>query len=359
MITYFIKHIVASLFAFSILALSIVISLFITNFFYHQIGWKPNEITFQIVNFTFTLMVLGGISYVASPITRQFRREGQADILDPINKALQQLAMGDFDIELDAGSFPNSPVGKIIHDINFAATELSKLETMRQEFISNVSHEIQSPLTSINGFAKALKDFELTDEERHRYLCIIEQESDRLSKISANLLKLTALESEQQTVERTPYALDKQLIDCVISCEPHWLEKKIEIDIDLAKIEIEADQDLMSQVWINLISNSIKFTPEGGIIRVKATIKDQAAMVEIEDSGVGLSEIEQERIFERFYKADQSRTVSKGGSGLGLAIVKKIIELHHGQIAVESQLGKGTKFTLIIPLTSSDLSTES
>ena len=347
---HFYKNLFSSLFIFGIITVSTFIALLSTNLFFIQLGWRPNEFIMQIIIFIFTLTMIAFLSSWVSPMTKRFKHSEYSDILDPINKALQQLAAGDFDINLDVGFFENSPVGDIINDINFAATELSKLETMRQEFISNVSHEIQSPLTSINGFAKALKEFELTEEERYRYLCIIEEESDRLSKISANLLKLSALESEQQKVEPITYALDKQLVQCVLSCEPRWLEKNIEMDIHLDKISIHADKDLMSQVWINLISNSIKFTPPNGIIRIHGTIQEPFVFIKIEDNGIGLSQEEQNRIFERFYKADKSRTATKGGSGLGLSIVKKIIELHHGEITVASIAQKGTTFTIKLPL---------
>jgi len=350
---YFLKNLLTSLFIFGSLTISILISLFSTNLFFEQLGWRPNEIILQILIFVFTITNLGFLSSWLSPVTKKFKHTEYSNILEPINKALQQLATGDFDIELDAGLFENSPVGNIINDINFAATELNKLETMRQEFISNVSHEIQSPLTSINGFAKALKEFDLTEEERYRYLCIIEQESERLSKISANLLKLSALESEQQTAEPVIYALDKQLVQCVLSCEPRWQEKNIEMDLDLEKISIEADKDLLSQVWINLISNSIKFTPEGGTIRIRGAVQSNQAFITIEDTGIGLTDEEINRIFERFYKADKSRTASSGGSGLGLSIVKKIIEIHSGEISVESQSGIGTKFSIKLPLSPS------
>jgi two-component system phosphate regulon sensor histidine kinase PhoR len=134
---------------------------------------------------------------------------------------------------------------------------------------SNVSHEIQSPLTSISGFSRALQNEGLSTEERNHYLVIIETESKRLSKLSDNLLKLTSLESKQHPFDPKAYRLDKQLRKVVLACEPQWVEKGIEMDIDLGEVEIVADEDMMNQVWVNLIHNGIKFTPIGGTIRIE------------------------------------------------------------------------------------------
>jgi signal transduction histidine kinase len=223
------------------------------------------------------------------------------------------------------------------------------MEKMRQEFISNVSHEIQSPLTSISGFARALRDTRLSEEERAHYLDIIETESIRLSKMSDNLLKLTSLESEHHPFEPKRYRLDKQLRAVVLACEPLWLDKSIDMDVSLEEGEIDADPDLMNQVWGNLIHNSIKFTPRGGTIGVELQFRDGEAAVRISDTGIGIGEEDLPRIFERFYKADKSRNRAGGGSGLGLSIVKKIVDLHHGSIDVQSRPGEGTVFTVRLP----------
>ncbi|HFR4222810.1 TPA: envelope stress sensor histidine kinase HitS, partial [Bacillus cereus] len=216
-------------------------------------------------------------------------------------------------------------------------------------FVSNVSHEIQSPLTSIKGFARALQDDNLSEEKRKHYLTIIETETTRLSKLSQNLLKLTLLESEEYTPERVSYRLDQQLKQIVLNSEPLWAEKEIELELDLEKVYVIADQESMSQVWINLIHNSIKFTPSGGTITIQLKEHETVVEVRIRDSGIGISEEQKQHIFERFYKADSSRNRAYGGSGLGLAIVKKVLDLHQGEIKVESEEGKGTEFIVRMP----------
>ncbi|WNS42591.1 HAMP domain-containing sensor histidine kinase [Paenibacillus sp. MMS20-IR301] len=267
----------------------------------------------------------------------------------PILTAMQQISKGNFKIELE-NSKQYRQFGGIVEGINEMASELSRMETMRQDFISNVSHEIQSPLTSIRGFAAALQDNSLSPESRKHYLDIIEAESRRLSGLSDNLLKLSALEAESFPFERKPYRLDKQLREMILASEPQWLGKEIEVEAELAETTVVAVKDLLSQVWTNLLHNSIKFTPQGGVITVSLRMTEEWIEVEVKDSGIGIAEEDLKRIFERFYKVDKSRSVTSGaGSGLGLPLVKKIVELHEGSIQVTSRPGEGTATTVRLP----------
>ncbi|MDY0395548.1 HAMP domain-containing sensor histidine kinase [Virgibacillus halophilus] len=240
------------------------------------------------------------------------------------------------------------PFSKIIDNINYMSKELGQIEQMRQEFVSNVSHEIQSPLTSISGFARALKNENISAEERVHYLSIIETESERLSKISDNLLKLTALESSQHPFELQEYRLDKQLQQIVLRCEPQWTAKQIDMNLALSKAVVTADKDLLDQVWMNLLNNAIKFTPDHGTIGIAIHVDEEKLEVAVSDTGIGVAEEEQLHLFERFYKADKSRNRNQGGSGLGLSIVKKIIDMHGGTVSVISQPNLGTTFTVAL-----------
>lgn len=179
---------------------------------------------------------------------------------------------------------------------------------------------------------------------------IIEGEARRLSQLSDNLLKLSSLEGEQQGFVTDRYRLDRQLRTIVSACEPQWLAKNIQVSLELAAVEIVATEDLLSQVWTNLLHNSIKFTPDSGAITITLNAAEQEATVNISDTGVGISETDQLRIFERFYKADKSRNRALGGSGLGLSIVKRILDIHKGSVSVQSQLGQGSTFTVHLPL---------
>ncbi|WP_427366115.1 sensor histidine kinase [Candidatus Caldatribacterium saccharofermentans] len=268
---------------------------------------------------------------------------------DMVN-AIDRIAKGDFRVDLDRWTKLNHPFTELVDRINSMAASLSAMEEMRQEFISNVAHEIGSPLTSIRGFARALKNENLSREQRIHYLDVIEDECIRLSKLSENLLRLAMLNSEHYPFHPTSYRLDKQLKSLILECEPQWAGKELNMCVMLEEVVITADHDLMSQVWLNLIDNAIKFTPKGGTITMRLQQHGEQAIVTISDTGPGIAEHDLPRIFERFYKVDKSRNRAAGGSGLGLSIVKKIVDMHRGNISVRSRLGEGTEFIVQLPL---------
>lgn len=338
-------HVYVILFFFAIVLVSFSGAYFIQPYLYWFIQLKTPAFIQYLGTIVLGFTIFIGIGYGISKINRSKQRILFQEILG----ALKSIAKGDFNIQLETLK-KDDPFKTLIDHINHMATQLKQMEEMRQEFISNVSHEIQSPLTSISGFAHALQYEQLTNDERKHYLSIIETESRRLSKISDNLLKLTSLESEHHPFEQKNYSLDHQLRSIILACEPNWREKDFEMDVSLEKVTIFADEDLMSQVWTNLIHNSIKFTPRLGKISVYLQKIDNNAVIKISDTGIGISEKDQAHIFERFYKADKARDRSKSGSGLGLSLVKKIIELHKGTIFVESEVEKGTTFTVLLPV---------
>ncbi|MFE5322653.1 sensor histidine kinase [Paenibacillus sp. NPDC056579] len=267
--------------------------------------------------------------------------------LNQLTKATRKLAKGNFDIRLNMKR--NDEIGILAQSFNEMTVELQQLEQMRQDFVSNVSHEIQTPLTSIIGFTKALRTDSMPEAERLYYLDIIQSESERLSRLSDNLLKLASLTSEHHPFRKTAYRLDEQIRHIVVVCEPQWNAKQLQLDLELPKTVIEGDTDLLSQVWVNLIGNSIKFTPDGGTIAIRLQAEVNRVIVTIQDTGIGIPAAELSMIFHQFYKADRSRTDKVGGSGLGLAIVKKIVDLHKGDLTVTSEEGKGTVCTIVLP----------
>lgn len=315
-------------------------------FLYSLLGAEPGPYWKQAIIATVVfILFIGCVGAISSLMNKKHML-----VWDMILDAMRRIAKGDFSVSIDIPLDEKDRLGTIVSNVNQMAVELGALEKMRQEFISNVSHEIQSPLTSIQGFAKAIKQENLSPEARLRYITIIETESERLSKISDNLLKLTSLESKHHPFEQVTYRLDKQLRNVVLANEPKWLEKKLDMEVELEPVTCRADRDLMSQVWINLLSNAIKFTPEGGTIRIGLSARESRARVTVADTGIGLTEEDRQHVFERFYKADKSRTSSGGGSGLGLSIVQKIIGMHGGDISVESRPGEGTVFLVELPL---------
>ncbi|MFC4778671.1 sensor histidine kinase [Paenibacillus sp. GCM10023252] len=267
--------------------------------------------------------------------------------LKQMTKATRQIAGGDFNIHLQTTA--KDELGELAASIQQMAGELSGLEQMRQDFVSNVSHEMQSPLTAIGGFAQALRSADVTEEERLRYASIIETESSRLSRLSDNLLRLASLDSEHHPFHVSRIRLDRQLREAVWSCEPLWSAKQLEMNLELDEVRMMADSDLLGQVWTNLIHNAIKFTPQHGAISIHLQSKEGRAVVIVKDSGIGMSEQDQARIFERFFKADSSRNRNRGGNGLGLAITHKIVTLHKGTITVSSRPGEGAEFRVELP----------
>ncbi len=312
---------------------------------FHDFGWNMGPLARLLVNSSLGFFLFG----LCISIISRFGRRRQIEFYQSVIDALKRISRGDFQVALPVEELDDGRFTDIVQSINDMAADLNKLESMRQEFISDVSHEIQSPLTSISGFARVLKNRELSAEEREHYLDIIEQESVRLSRLSENMLRLASLDSEQHPFHPAPLRLDKQLQNLILACEPQWQEKDLDMSADLIPVTIEADADLLSQVWVNLLHNAIKFTPSGGAIRVRLETDGQQACVMVEDTGIGISEEDQAHIFDRFYKADKSRTRSGGGSGLGLSIIQKIVHMHQGSVTAASQLGAGTRMTVRLP----------
>jgi signal transduction histidine kinase len=338
----------------AVLAVNFAVAYLLIGVIYDIVGWSPPPVVVQVLN------SIGGLVLTALTIravTLMFHNrifDGERRVYAPIIEALERMAKGDFSVRVDGPTGDRRQshglFGDLIETVNRTARELDQMETLRQEFISNVSHEIQSPLTSIRGFAQALQNDRLSAEARQHYLGIIETESVRLSRLTENLLKLSTLESEQVKFEPKAYRLDKQIRNLILACEPQWTAKALDMDVALDPVEIVADEDLLGQVWINLIHNGIKFTPEQGRICIELHRPGESIEFSISDTGPGISADDQMRIFERFFKSDKSRTRSdNGGSGLGLSIAQKIVAMHHGAIAVSSTLGAGATFTVTLP----------
>ena len=262
-----------------------------------------------------------------------------------LSKATEQVAQGNFDVHVDVPE--NAEMGRLCSNFNSMAKDLSRIETLQREFTSNVSHEFKTPLASISGFAKLLQQPDIAEDERQEYIGIIAEESERLSRMSANILRLTKLENTDGVTEKSSFSLDEQLRRCIVLLEHQWSGKNIEMNVELEPTEIYSNAELLQEVWMNLLSNAIKFTPEGGHIDVRLTNSLDTVDVEIEDDGCGMDEEIKRRIFDKFFQGDKSH--SGEGNGLGLALVKRIAELLGAQISVESSPGVGSLFRVCLP----------
>lgn len=271
-------------------------------------------------------------------------------IVKPISrltKVTDELAKGNYKVRVNYEG--KDEISSLYASFNQMAVRLAKQETIRQQFISDVSHEFQTPLTAISGFATILKNENLTDEQRQKYADIILFNSNRLSHLSKNMLQLTLLDGEDTSLDKSEFPLIEQLNRVIEMEDNAALSKDIEIEFIHPKKEfiIEADESRMEQVWLNLLSNAIKYTNEHGVVTVEVRRTPTELQVRFEDTGVGMSQDAISHIFERFYRQDKSRTIE--GNGLGLSIVKRIIDLHHYKIDVESQEDVGSVFTVYIP----------
>ncbi|MFE4571088.1 sensor histidine kinase [Paenibacillus chitinolyticus] len=266
-----------------------------------------------------------------------------------LTKATKRIATGDFNVKLNIKQ--KGELGTLARSFEDMMHDLQQLEQMRRDFVSNVSHEVQSPLTSISGYAKALKQVNIADHERNRYLDIIIAEAERMSKMSDSVLKLSLLESQSQQLRLSTFSLDEQIRRVIVAIQPQWSARNIRFELNLKAVSLTADYDLLNQVWTNLIANSIKFSKDGDVISVTILQDIKNVIVRISDTGIGISLEDQKRIFERFFKADRSHSRKYSGSGMGLAIVKQIVSLHQGDIRVESEPGRGTTVIVTLPIT--------
>ncbi|MCE0452981.1 HAMP domain-containing sensor histidine kinase [Brevibacillus sp. AF8] len=266
--------------------------------------------------------------------------------IEKLSRATKKLAEGQYDIHLDIAR--RDEIGDLAMHFARMTESLKQLDEMRQEFVSNVSHEIQSPLTSIQGFSQAIRSGGVTSEQREMYLTIIEEESRRLSSLSKQLLTLASLDKETGLYEPTRFRLDEQIRQVLLVLQQQWQQKKLAMELTLPETFIVGDKQLLNQVWMNLLANSIKFTPTAGSIYI-AIQKDTRIVVTIRDTGIGMSEEEQEHVFDRFYKGDKSRNREATGSGLGLSIVQKILQVAKGSIHIQSRIGEGTTVRVSLP----------
>ena len=261
-------------------------------------------------------------------------------IVKPIRRltnATEKIARGDFDIDIRSNR--KDEIGTLITSFNMMAKELKSIEILRNDFVSDISHEFNTPLTSIEGYTKLLQICD--EEEKDEYIVIITEETRRLSILATSILTLNKIENENIPNATEIFSMDEGIRKAIVLLENEWLEKEVEFEIDLENVDYRGDENLMYQVWINLIENAIKFSEERGIIKVSLNKVDDNIIFSLKDNGKGISPEDQTRVFEKFYKGDKSRSLD--GNGLGLSIVKRIVDIHDGHVFIESEFGKGTE----------------
>ena len=293
---------------------------------------------FRVISASLTYLAV----FVLMTTFASFRLSKPVQVLTRAHEKVQE---GDFTVRLP----DNQPgeMGELMRSFNDMTEALGSTAYLQKDFISSISHEFKTPIASIRGFAKLLQMPGLTEEQRTEYINLIAQESDRLSRLSETLLRLSALEQQTALASLTSFPLDEQLRQVILRLEPAWSHKDIGWQLDMEEIAITSDQELLNQVWVNIIQNAIKFSPEGSDIEVRV-FREGNAIVEIQDHGCGMSEEAQKRIFDKFYQADKSR--KQEGVGLGLSLVKRIVDMLGGTVSVQSQEGEGSTFRVELPV---------
>lgn len=273
-------------------------------------------------------------------------------ILSPLKEmidATERISTGDYKVHVQETFDVNSDFGILQRSFNHMASELDGIEMFRNDFINNFSHEFKTPIVSLQGFAHQLQAGGLSPEEEREYIRIIATESDRLAKMATNILLLSKLENQAIVTDKTEFYLDEQIRACVLLLEKQWTDKDIELNIDLDEVKYCFNENMLSHVWVNLLSNAFKFTPYGGTVSCTLRTNGEKVIATITDTGEGMSEDVIHHIFEKFYQGDTSH--AGAGNGIGLTIVGRIMELCHGHISVDSRPGAGTTFTVLLPVT--------
>jgi len=268
-----------------------------------------------------------------------------------LGDAMRKVAGGDFSVRLDCSSRIHD-VREVYGSFNTMVKELGNTETLQTDFVSNVSHEFKTPINAIEGYASLLQDSQLTDEQKNAYIDKIIFNTRRLSDLVGNILLLSKVNNQTISLKASTFRLDEQVRQSILALESKWEKKEIEFDIDLDEIEYTGYENLLSHVWLNLIDNAVKFSPQNGQIRIRLKQLDGSVTFSIWDNGLPIPKADIDRIFNKFYQGDNSH--ASEGNGLGLALVRKIVAAAHGTINVTSSEDAGTEFVVALPNSSSD-----
>ena len=333
------KHKLNFLFSFSFFLIQIVSSTFLSvlTLIAISLGWIQNPApVFMLVIFIIMSIFSGTL------LTKLVGKHVLKPIIQ-LNEAAHAVSQGNFNIQLEEKAF-GKEIRELIRSFNIMAKELSHIETFRNDFVANVSHEFKTPLAVIEGYVTLLQDETLSKQERQNYIDLIISSSKRLSALINNILLISKLENQDIVLDKTTYSLDEQIRNSILSMEKLWSEKNLNWDIEMESVSYLGNKNMVSQIWYNLISNAIKFSSDDGTISVRLYQQDGYIVASIQDFGIGVSPETLDHIFEKFYCMDPLGT--HNGNGLGLTLVHRIICLCDGKIHVESTEGKGSTFTV-------------
>ena len=309
-------------------------------------AFTQEEITAAAKATMVNVIVISAVMALGDYLRRKFTVERP---VKKITEAANKMVMGDFSVRIKPVSkfASDDSFNEIIECVNRMAEELSGVETLRTDFIANVSHEMKTPLSVMQNYGTLLQAPDLSDEQRLVYAKGITDASRRMADMMTNILKLSRLENQQIFPQAMNFDLGEQLCECLLQYESVWETAEIEIETDIAEdVKVTADAELLSLVWNNLFSNAFKFTESGGTVSVSLRSTEHHAIVKVQDTGCGMTAEVGAHIFEKFYQGDTSHATQ--GNGLGLALVKRVIDIMQGEISVESAVGVGTTFTVTL-----------
>lgn len=293
------------------------------------------------------LALFGAISVTIGSVITMFVGRLLIRPVENISSAFDELSKGNFSVKVSENEKLRE-IREVAERFNAMTYDLSHIETLRSDFVVNVSHEFKTPIAAIEGYAALLQNPRLSEERRARYIEKILENSGKLSGLLSSILMLSKLENQETVPDCKEYRLDEQLRRVILGLENKWSEKDIEFDMDLPCVMYRGSEQFLEQVWSNIIDNAVKHSPQGGVIRVNITDTEDMVAVCIADNGEGMSEEIMRHIFEKFYQGDSSRKAE--GNGLGLALVKRIVDLCKGNILVKSAPGEGAEFTVVLPV---------
>ena len=323
----------------SLIIIMVAVALALTMLLLYKLGIAREDVTMVL------LCVASAVAAASAALSALL----SSAVLHPISRisdASRQIATGDFSVHLEyTGSIRE--IRETYDSINAMARELNSIETMRSDFIANVSHEFKTPLTAIEGYAMLLQDGHLPEEERQDCAERILSATGRLSALVSHILMLSKLEQQDVRLENTSFRLDEQIRQAILQLEPLWSEKELQLEPELEELRYCGSEQLLYHVWSNLLDNAVKFSPRGGKLRICLKTEEDSIRFSVADEGPGMEAQTLRHIFDKFYQGDPSRR--QNGSGLGLPLSKRIIQLSGGEIRVESKPGAGSCFTVTLP----------
>lgn len=332
---------------FTVLVFATILVIFLLGFAVWMLLFEFGVISESPIEHHVPILVFGIISLLLGVTIAVFVGKLIIVPIQNISNAFGELSRGNFSVKVSENE-RIAEIREISQQFNAMTFDLSHIETLRSDFVVNVSHEFKTPIAAIEGYATLLQNPALSAERHEHYVEKILDNSRKLSTLSSNILMLSKLENRQTVPQYSEYRLDEQIRKSILCLENKWTEKQLEFDIDLPAQTYYGCEQLLEQVWSNIIDNAIKHSPSGSVIQVELQRKENSVVVRIADYGDGMSEETQKHIFEKFYQGDCSR--KSDGNGLGLALVKRILDLCKGTVEVESALGKGSVFSVTLPV---------